>query len=128
MNPLADDIAPSFSRTTPAIDENLLIFGDQGGRRGYGASVMAVDKNSGDLQWITKIDNFRSAIVTQSAVVHDGTVYVGVSSIEELSAEAIPGYDCCDFQGKVVALDAATGVIKWETSMAPNADFSGNAV
>jgi polyvinyl alcohol dehydrogenase (cytochrome) len=128
MNPSLGDIAPSFSRTTPAIDGDLLIFGDQGGRRGFGASMMAVDKNSGDLIWISKIDDFPFAMVTQSAVVHAGTVYVGVSSFEELFAEALPGYVCCEFQGKVVALDAATGVVKWETSMAPDADFSGNAV
>jgi polyvinyl alcohol dehydrogenase (cytochrome) len=106
----------------------LLIFGDQGGRRGFGANVMAVEKKTGDLRWVTKIDDFPLAMVTQSAVVYAGTVYVGVSSFEELFAEVAPDYECCSFQGKVVALDAATGAVEWVTYMTPDPDFSGNAV
>src|SRR5215216_312309 len=40
-----------FIRATPAIAGNKLIFGDQGGRLGAGARVMAVDKQTGNLLW-----------------------------------------------------------------------------
>ena len=88
----------NFSRTTPAIHGNLLVFGDQAGRFfGPGANVMAVDKNTGDLVWVTQVDSHPSAIVTQSATIHGSSVYVGVSSYEELHAAVIPGYQCCSF-------------------------------
>ena len=72
----------SVARATPAIYEDMLIFGDQGGRNFFsGARVMAVDKGSGDLIWNTAVGNHPMAIVTQSASVFDGVVYVGVASL-----------------------------------------------
>jgi polyvinyl alcohol dehydrogenase (cytochrome) len=119
-----------FARTTPAIYNDMLIFGDQGGRIGAGARVMAVDKNTGELIWITQVDSgFPFSIITQSAVVFDGRVYVGISSFEELFAAVIPGYECCAFQGSMLALDVATGEVVWQTSMVPAIPgYSGNAV
>ena len=126
-----------FARTTPAVVDNLLVFGDQAGRGALGfsdgARVLAVNKKTGDLVWSTVVDSHPGAIITQSAVVHANTVYVGVSSFEELLA-AFPGYTCCTFRGSVVALDLDTGEIKWKTFMAPAPTgdpldgFTGNAV
>lgn len=126
----------NFSRTTPAIHGNLLIFGDQGGREGDngGAHMIAVDKHSGDAVWVTTVEPHFAAIITQSATVSGGVVYVGVSSYEEALAAFIPGYDCCSFRGSMAALDAKTGEILWQTSMVPDPDpasdtqFSGNAI
>jgi polyvinyl alcohol dehydrogenase (cytochrome) len=117
----------NFARTTPAIKDNLLIFGDQGGRQFAGAHVMAINKNTGDAVWVTEIDSHPAAIVTQSATVSGGVVYVGVSSYEELFAAVIPGYECCSFRGSMVALDANTGEILWRT-YTTSQGFSGNAV
>jgi polyvinyl alcohol dehydrogenase (cytochrome) len=120
-------IPEDFARTTPAIVDDLLIFGDQGGRFFAGAYVMAVDKNTGDLVWLTKSDDHPAAIITQSAVAFDGLVYVGVASFEELYAAVIPGYQCCTFRGSLLALDAQTGEIVWKSYTAPEG-YSGNAV
>lgn len=120
-------IPGDFARTTPAVHDGMLIFGDQGGRLFQGAKVMAVDRESGDPLWVTQVDTHPTAIVTQSAVVFDGVVYVGVASFEELFAAIIPGYECCTFRGNIVALDAATGQILWRTYTAPEG-YSGNAV
>ena len=126
-----------FARTTPAIHGDLLIFGDQAGRlfTFTGASIMAVNKHTGDLEWLVPINDHPFAIITQSAVVHGNTAYVGVSSFEELAAAIIPGYVCCTFRGSVLALNANTGEIKWRTYTAPEPAtpttfprFSGNAV
>lgn len=119
-----------ISRATPAVHGNSLILGDQGGREFAGASVMSVNKNTGALNWITKVEHHPAALVTQSAVVHGNTVYVGVASNDEAYAAFIPGYPCCSFRGSVSALDANTGDVKWKTYMAPDAGtgFSGNAV
>ncbi len=113
-------------RTTPAIAGDLLVFGNQGPFGGGGA-VMAVEKDTGDLVWSTQASTHPAAIITQSATVHAGVVYVGVSSLEEAFAAFVPNYPCCSFQGSMLALDLATGEILWETTMAPDG-FSGNAV
>ena len=117
-----------FSRTTPAIHGNRVIFGDQGGRAGIGASLVALDKSTGELQWSTKVDEHPLAVITQSPVVVRDMVLVGVSSIEETLAAA-PGYPCCSFRGSVVALDVITGQIIWKTYMAPGIPgYSGAGV
>jgi len=121
-------IAGNFARTTPAIHGNLLIFGDQAGRQvGPGARVMAVNKNTGDLVWVNHVEEHPSAVITQSAVVHGDRVYVGVSSLEELHAAVIPGYECCSFRGSILALDVNTGELIWQTRTAAEG-FSGNSV
>jgi len=119
----------NFSRTTPAVHGEKLVLGDQGGRQFQGATVVAVDKHTGDLLWSTKIDDHPASIVTQSPVVHGSTVYVGVSSLEEFFAAVIPGYQCCSFRGSIVALDVNTGEIVWKTFTAPDIPgYSGNSV
>jgi polyvinyl alcohol dehydrogenase (cytochrome) len=137
----------NYSRATPAIAGNLLIFGDQGGRAALesfnifttgSARVMAVDKRSGTLVWSTQVDEHYAAIVTSSATVHGNVAYVGVASYEEAYAGFLPpdvvDYQCCSFRGSVVALDVNTGAIVWKTYMAPHTspgsgpDYSGNAV
>ena len=69
-----------------------------------------------------------AAIITQSATIFDGVVYVGVSSLEEAIAAFVPGYICCSFRGSMAALDLATGRILWKTYLTPSAGYPGNAV
>lgn len=116
-----------FARTTPAIHGDLLIFGDQGGRVFAGAHMMAIDKNTGDLVWLTAMDAHPAAIITTSATVHGNTVFVGVASFEEFFAAVIPGYPCCSFRGSMAALNADTGEVIWQTYTTA-AGFSGNAI
>jgi polyvinyl alcohol dehydrogenase (cytochrome) len=119
-------IPGDLARATPAIHGNKLIFGNQGGRSFQGATLLAVSKQTGDLIWSTQLDPHPASIVTQSAVVFDERVYVGVASLEELFA-ADPNYPCCSFRGSVVALDVNTGQILWKTYTAPEG-YSGNSV
>ena len=120
-------VANDYARTTPAIVGNALIFGDQAGKVGSPASIMAVDTNTGNLLWRTQADSFPYSIVTQSAVANGQDVYVGVSSFEEFFSAVIPGYLCCTFRGSVLDLNAATGQIKWRTYTVPTG-YSGGAV
>lgn len=117
----------AMARTTPAISKDLLIFGDQGGRSFQGATLIAVNKHTGNLVWANKLDAHPAAFITQSATVHQGVVYVGVASNEELYASVVPGYVCCTFKGSMAAVDAKTGATLWQTEMTP-AGFSGNAI
>jgi polyvinyl alcohol dehydrogenase (cytochrome) len=76
--------------------------------------------------WATQADSHFAAIITQSATVFDGRVYVGVASMEEALAALVPGYQLT-FRGSMLALDLDTGAILWKTYMAPEG-FTGNAV
>jgi polyvinyl alcohol dehydrogenase (cytochrome) len=128
-------IKGSFSRTSPAVAGNLLILGDKppngttgwGQGSGVGAHIFAVDADTGKLAWITQVDTTFVSQITASPVVFNGVVYVGVSSVEEVTAAFVPGYQCCIFRGSEVALDAATGKILWQTFDMPDG-YTGGAI
>jgi polyvinyl alcohol dehydrogenase (cytochrome) len=113
--------AKTVSRSSPAVAGDTLYIGTQGG-----ASLLAVNTGTGKLKWKTQLDTHPQAIITGSAAVNAGVVYIGVSSSEE-SAAAEKNYKCCSFRGSVVAVEAATGKILWKTRTAPE-DYNGAAV
>ncbi len=119
----------NISRVTPLIEGNQVIIGTQLGPyfQGVGATVISLNKNTGDVLWQTQIDDHPWSIVTQSAVAFGNTIYVGVASLEELADGIIPGYEL-SFRGSLVALDKNTGAIKWKTYMAPGSGFTGCAI
>lgn len=121
-----------FARATPAISGSSLIIGTEADREIPatldGAHILNINKNTGELKWMTLVDSFPYAVITQSAVVYGNRVYVGVSSIEEGAAND-DTYDCCHFRGSMLALDINTGEILWQTYMTPaEFDFPGNAI
>jgi len=111
----------TVARATPALDGKTLYIGTQ-----LGAYMLAIDARSGALEWKTQLDAHPEAIITSSAALADGTLFVGVASNEE-SAAANPSYQCCSFRGSALALDTASGRILWKTFMAPEG-YSGTAV
>ena len=78
------------------------------------ANMYAVNAATGKLLWKVSFERHPAALITAAPNYYRGTVYVGVSSFEELVA-ADPRYECCKFRGSVVALDAATGKTIWQT-------------
>jgi len=133
-----DGFSGALSRTSPAVVGNDIILGDIEVRSNFhnGASVMAVDRKTGALHWITRVDSHTSAQITGSPVVFGDVVYVGVASQEELFALAPffgVSYACCTFRGSVVALDAHSGKLLWKTYTVPDnggqsGGYSGGAV
>lgn len=119
----------NISRVTPLIEGNQVIFGTQLGPflTSAGATMVSLDKNTGELLWQTIIDDHPWSIVTQSAVAFGNTIYVGVASMEELADGVIPGYEPT-FRGSLVALDKITGAIKWKTFMTPGNGYTGCAI
>lgn len=79
------------------------------------AMVHAVDAQTGAPLWATRVDEYPLAHVLGTPKLHEGRLYVPVSSTES-SAAADPDYPCCSFRGKVVALDAATGRTLWRSA------------
>lgn len=130
----ASGVPGDKARATPVISGDKVIVGTQGAilfGGGSGGKMLAFDKNTGALLWATQLDTHPAAIVTQSATVHDGRVYVGVASQEEgLAAAGFGGganYACCSFRGSMLALDIETGAILWKTYMVPTG-YSGAAI
>ena len=82
------------------------------------ANAYALDAATGRLLWTRKVDDHPLARITGSPTLHDGRLYVPVSSYEE-SQGADPRYACCTFRGSVSALDAESGRVVWKTYMIP---------
>ena len=83
-------------------------FGDQS------ANVYAVDAKVGKILWKVGVDDHPHAAITAAPQLHNGRLYVPVSSREE-SQVGDPRYPCCSFRGSVVALEARTGRRLWKT-------------
>jgi polyvinyl alcohol dehydrogenase (cytochrome) len=77
-------------------------------------NVYAVDAASGEAIWKKQADAHRFARITGAPTLHDGRLYVPVSSFEEF-AGGQANYACCTFRGSVVAYAAATGEQLWKT-------------
>src|SRR6266567_2305498 len=116
-----DGVAGAISRVSPAVDHDQLIIGDilSSKKVHNGANVMSVDRESGTLRWMTRVDDHPAAIITGSPVIFHGVVYIGVSSSEETLA-LDPAYPCCSFRGSIVALDEKTGAMLWKTFDMPD--------
>jgi polyvinyl alcohol dehydrogenase (cytochrome) len=129
-----DGVEGALSRVSPAVDDDQVIIGDilNSNEAHNGADVIAVDRHTGALRWITQVESHPAAIITGSPVVFDGVVYIGVSSNEETLA-GNSAYPCCSFRGSIVALDAKNGAILWKTFDMPDNggrtdQYSGGAV
>lgn len=76
-------------------------------------NVYALNALTGEQVWTIRADDHPDATITGAPVPHGDTLFVPVSSLEVGSAED-PEYACCTFRGSVVALDKATGKMKWQ--------------
>ncbi len=89
-----------------------VFFGDTG------ASVYAVNAQTGALIWKVRPVDHYSALATATPRFYKGVVYESFSSFEEALA-GDPKFQCCTFRGSVVALDAGTGDKIWQTFTIP---------
>jgi len=66
-----DGVAGAISRVSPAVDGDQLIIGDilSSKQVHNGANVIAVDRQTGALRWITQVESHPAAIITGSPVV-----------------------------------------------------------
>jgi polyvinyl alcohol dehydrogenase (cytochrome) len=105
--------AGAWVRTGPVFFEGRLIFGD------YAATVHAIDPSTAQPIWKVKIDDHPVARITGTPSLHEGRLYVPLSSHEEVPS-ANPKYPCCTFRGSVVALDARDGKRIWKSYVIPD--------
>ncbi|AVT40276.1 PQQ-binding-like beta-propeller repeat protein [Plantactinospora sp. BB1] len=113
-------VAGTFSRTAPVVAGDTVYLGTQAGAR-----LLAIDTETGELRWNTAMDTHPDAILTSSPAIHRGVLYQGVSSLEFLNA-GDPAYDCCTFRGSLVAVNAATGKIRWKSHTLPDQGAGGD--
>lgn len=101
--------ATSISSWTPGDDSTdpSLYFGDS-------SRLYRLNAVSGALIWKVQVDDHEQIRITGTPKLHNGRVYVPLSSREWASA-ADPTYECCTFQGGVAAIDSETGEEIWKT-------------
>ncbi|MBA9050694.1 MULTISPECIES: outer membrane protein assembly factor BamB family protein [Streptomyces] len=118
-----DGVEGHMSRTSPAYWQGSLYLGTGTLTTTAlkSAYIISVDARTGAKQWMTKVDDDPTAVVTSSPTVDDGVVYVGVSS------KASTLHDAPGFRGSVMALDAHTGKILWKTYTIPEG-YTGASV
>ena len=104
--------AESEVRSAPTIGTDSagkidrLYFGD------FNANVYALDAKSGKLVWKKSAKDHPAGTITGSPTLHDGRLYVPMSSTEVVSAMN-GDYSCCTFRGGVTAMDASDGQKLW---------------
>lgn len=91
---------------------NTLYFAD------FDATVYAVDAVTGAERWRVSVRDHPVGTVTGSLALHDGRLFVPLSSTEVVSAHN-PAYECCTFRGGVAALDAKDGRRLWRYHTVP---------
>lgn len=111
--------------TPAAVRGAILLSPDRDGRLvlyagDRSAHYYALDAASGKLLWQRKVDEHPYAVVTGSAALYEGVLYVPVASFEEVAGGSA-AYPCCTFRGSVVALDAQTGEQRWKSWLLPAA-------
>jgi polyvinyl alcohol dehydrogenase (cytochrome) len=82
------------------------------------SNFYALDANTGKLAWQKKLDSQPFTRITGTAKLHDGRLYVPITSQEE-NAGANPQYSCCTFRGNLVAVKASDGSVVWRTYTTP---------
>ena len=82
-------------RTCAMAARRRVYFGDTA------ANAYALDAETGQRLWTRKVDDHPLARITGSPTLHEGRLYVPVSSYEEAQG-ADPQYACCTFRGSVV--------------------------
>lgn len=92
-----------------------LYFGD------FLGNVYALDASSGELLWTRRVHDHPHLTLTGSVRLHEGRLYVPMSSTE-WAAAADPSYACCSFRGGVVALSADDGEVLWSSHTIPDVD------
>jgi polyvinyl alcohol dehydrogenase (cytochrome) len=101
-------IPGDVARTSPSLVGNTLVVGDL-----RHPNVLGIDTSTGGLLWMTQVHPDPKGIMTGSPVVDRHVIYFGVSA----SGAAGPG---ATFRGAIVALDARTGEILWQTYSLPD--------
>eukprot|EP01116_Phalansterium_solitarium_P005772 TRINITY_DN1776_c1_g3_i1.p1 TRINITY_DN1776_c1_g3~~TRINITY_DN1776_c1_g3_i1.p1 ORF type:complete len:929 (+),score=282.46 TRINITY_DN1776_c1_g3_i1:26-2788(+) len=107
-------IEPS-TRTSPLIYGPNLYIGTS-----RGAFLCSFSKSNGSLNWMVQLDTHTYAVITQSLVVYNDTIYAGTASFEERAAIDGRGFKCCTFRGSFGAYRISNGSTIWKMRTVPD--------
>jgi polyvinyl alcohol dehydrogenase (cytochrome) len=81
-------------------------------------TAWGIDLRSGKVLWTTKLSSNKYEGNISDLMAYEGkhVAYVGMSSVDEPLSQAVPGF-IVDARGSVIALDAMTGKLAWQTYM-----------
>ncbi|WP_285507156.1 PQQ-binding-like beta-propeller repeat protein [Actinokineospora sp. NBRC 105648] len=106
------DLDPgSTSIDGPTVARGRVYFGDTNG------VIYALDQRTGRKLWAKDTEPHVAGMHTSSPLYHDGHIYVGASSGENINPDR--NYPCCTFRGHVDSLDADTGELTWRYYTVP---------
>jgi polyvinyl alcohol dehydrogenase (cytochrome) len=99
----SSDVKHVLSRTSIAVSPagDMLVIGIMRRDTGGYPYLLGLATATGKPIYATLLDPHPAAIVTMSPTIYSGSVYVGLSSLEELRAAQMD-YKCCDFRGSMV--------------------------
>lgn len=100
--------SPLIVGANAAGQPDALYFGDIAGQ------VHAIDLATRRIVWTVRPETHPQATITGAMRLHEGRLYVPISSLEVVAAMD-GAYDCCTFRGAVAALDVRTGATVWKT-------------
>jgi polyvinyl alcohol dehydrogenase (cytochrome) len=100
--------AGDLARTSPSLLGNTLIVGDL-----RAPNMLGINAKTGELNWITQVHPDPKGIMTGSPVLVGETIITGVSASGAGGAQAT-------FRGAIVALNARTGKILWQSYSLPD--------
>ena len=91
------------------------------------ANVYALDADTGEQLWHTRVDDHPMVRGTGAVTLYDGKLFVPMTGIDEAMSGANPEYSCCTFRGSMTALDASTGEVRWKTYTIPEPQRRGTS-
>ncbi len=116
-------LAPTIGTDSDGIAKTLF-FGD------FAANLYAISAATGELVWKRSVKDHPAGTITGSPTLHDGKLFVPMSSTEVINAY-LPEYECCTFRGGVLAVDAGSGETVWRyytvAEPEPNGENSAGA-
>lgn len=101
-------IAVETNVTADGEPGHVLYFGD------FNGNIYALNAKDGSERWVTDVDDHPDVTITGSPKLHEGTLYVPMSSREWATA-VDPYYNCCTFRGGVVAFNVDDGSVRWKS-------------
>jgi polyvinyl alcohol dehydrogenase (cytochrome) len=104
--------APAEVRIAPVIEAGPLGTAKTIYVADFDANVHAIDARTGTALWVRAIKDHPAGTITGSPVLHEGQIFVPMSSLEVVDAYT-PEYECCTFRGGITALDSTTGERLW---------------
>ncbi|GAB2831105.1 outer membrane protein assembly factor BamB family protein [Lentzea nigeriaca] len=100
----------AYNSDGPTVSNGKVFFGDSAGR------LFALDQRTGQQRWRAQMDDTIASMATSSPIVHNGLVYVGTSSGENVLPR---DHACCTFRGHIDAYDIDTGALVWRHYTVP---------